>query len=124
MEGDIANSLRTLTQIVHPELIEGTIKNPHYLDYISSRGRKTLPCQLTLHPGKTCPQYWTIRVSSSLKMALKVQLFAILLPALIFKRKQLKSNFKATMRKILIKFAQGTFFVTMAPSTSFLGMCI
>ena len=120
---DIVSTLKSLTDLQH-NLLESIIQNPYFLEWIQKRGRAPLPCELTVHPGKTCLQYWPDRISRSLKFALKIQIIVTVLPALILKRKQLYSNFKKTAKSIIRKFAQGTFFVTMAPSTAFISQCL
>ena len=123
MNHSSVSTLKSLTNLQH-DLIDSIIKNPHLLEWIQKRGRAPLPCELTVHPGKTCFQYWPDRISRSLKFALKIQIIVTVLPALILKRKQLYSNFKKTVKIILRKFAQETFFVTMGPSFTFISQCL
>ena len=68
---DITSILKTLKRPQH-DLIDSIIENPHLVKWITARGQAPLACELVIHPGKTCLQYWPDRILRSFKMALKI----------------------------------------------------
>ena len=114
---DILNKLKTLK---HSKV---SLNDPATLRFILSKGSEPMLCTKTMHRGLSCNQYAINKLKFSLSAAIKIQLVACLLPLLVMRSKKLKTDFRKTMRSILIKFLRAVLFVTLGGGLPFIMNC-
>ena len=124
----VSKVVETLTSLQHKhlkftdsnlEFIETMVKGPQN----DHQKQLLYNCRAHFHPNQSCLQYKGVKLRIALKNSIILHFFATLLPALIKNRRQLKTDFKKTIIKLLKHFISSVTWLTLLASIPACSMC-